>query len=74
MIDLLLFIFMVLLLGYVALKIIQQLLVRFVLPTIFKNRIKEIEQDRLAQIQILKDMGVEFVSDKKDTKNYTSIW
>ncbi|MEX3623769.1 hypothetical protein [Viridibacillus arvi] len=70
--ELVLFVLMVLVLVGVTFKSLVKVF-ELTVPFIFKKRIQQNEEIRMANVQQLKDMGIEVLSDEDYPTNYTSI-
>lgn len=58
---------------YHVAKIFLKLLAWILIKTVFKNAQKREEEERMKNVQFLRNMGIEVLSDHDYPKNYTSI-
>lgn len=58
---------------WMVLAIVFEGIVRVIYHLFFRKKQKELDKERKNNIQFLKDMGIEVLTDAQTDKNYTSI-
>lgn len=70
--NIILFVVMIGMIVFAGIKLFLWLLERSV-PILFRKQLKRLDKERQANINFLKNMGVEIVPDSENVTNYTSI-